>query len=106
MGTVFATSVLVGLWLKEKDVKEVRSKVIKERYIHMCHFHCPLIVSLWVCAAPDNATRCGDFFCLFGGTCNMDKNICQCVPPFYGEYCANSTGEDGPTQSMYRVLCT
>ena len=43
-----------------------------------------------VCAAPDNATRCGDFFCLFGGTCTAN-NTCQCVPSFYGDYCANST---------------
>ena len=41
MGAVFATSVLVGHWLKEKDVKEVRSKS-DQREIHT---HVPLSLS-------------------------------------------------------------
>ena len=59
---------------------------------------CLLPVSL--CAAPANASQCGDYFCLSGGTCNTTNNTCQCVPPFYGNHCANSTGENRSTQSI------
>ena len=72
------------------------------QHIYICtvistvYFFCLLTIIL--CTAPANASQCGDYFCLFGGTCNTANNTCQCVPPFYGNYCANSTGEDRPTQ--------
>ena len=57
MGTVFAASVLVGLWLKEKDVKEVFSlhlhssaPAYADYAVAYCHY-CGLGLMQAVCSA-------------------------------------------------------
>ena len=78
MGTVFTTSVLVGHWLKEKDVKEVFSlhfhsstPAYADYAAAYCHY-CGLGLMQAVCSA----VQCCVVLYLEGSTCiNVKLNV-------------------------------